>query len=72
MSCPSCEGDLVCPCKHCAKTRREKGIDAPKWCWIDREIIMCPHCNYAAHADVWEQYSIEELKESEKTKAATT
>jgi hypothetical protein len=63
MKCPKCNVDLQCPCPSC-RSREPPGLhesDHYKW-RADGEIIECPNCGFAAHADFW----LDE-KEKEKT-----
>lgn len=48
--CPKCGGSMYCPCEHCATHNAGR----PLWIWLEGgEVLKCPHCGHAGHADYW-------------------
>jgi hypothetical protein len=54
MTCPSCEAQLFCPCKHCLKRHGKTGNDL--WIWKNGDTIQCPECGFYKNASYWESY----------------
>lgn len=67
MSCPNCKIQLECPCENCQKWRKKDGkVEVLLWEWIDGETMGCPICGFTEHADIWQDYELEEFDESRR------
>lgn len=58
ITCPECGYEQICPCEVC----KPKSSNIKPWIWINNELIKCSNCEFTAHVDQWERWSIDKYQ----------